>query len=429
MLNIDHNCRIPHFDPSPSSFLLFSHHLPCRRTYPKPPRRPFWNWQIHSKRETRELRRHLHRHPEASGEEYRTTAKIAQVLDQRGFRFRSAPDNRGLIVDSRHQNGLRRIALRADMDALRLQDEKTVDYRSSEPELMHACGHDAHTAMLVGAVKTLDAFDRERPGLLTWRAIFQPAEETAKGAKEMLECGAMESVDAVVALHVDPTLNVGKAATRAGVLTAICEEFKIDIVGKGGHGARPHKTIDPIAAGARLIKTLYREFPPTFDPSDPVVLSIGVLQAGASPNVIPATCQIRGTIRTTRAGASQRVNQRIREILAETESATGATLRFARTFLLPSVINHPETTQVCRRAGERVLGCGQVEELEGPSMGGEDFSHYQTEAPVCMMRLGVGTPGESEKVLHSPNFDLDERALPLGSKILALSTLQLSMHT
>lgn len=379
--------------------------------------------------ETRELRRHLHRHPEASGEEYRTTAKIAQVLDQRGIRFRSAPNNRGLIVDSRHQNGVCRIALRADMDALRLQDEKTVDYRSSEPELMHACGHDAHTAMLVGAVKALDAFDEKRPGLLTWRAIFQPAEETGAGAKEMLEIGAMDSVDAVVALHVDPGLHVGKAATRSGVLTAVCEEFKIDIKGKGGHGARPQQTIDPIAAGVRLINALYREFPHECDPEDPVAFSVGVFRAGASPNVIPANCQIRGTIRTTRPGSSERVNERIREILAETESATGATLRFARTFLLPSVINHPETTRICRRAGERVLGCGQVEELEGPSMGGEDFSHYQTEAPVCMMRLGVGTPGESEKVLHSPHFDLDERALPLGSKILALSTLQLSMHT
>ena len=379
--------------------------------------------------EMRELRRYMHRHPEPSGEEYRTTAKIAQVLMNRGIRFRVAPNKRGLIVDSLYQNAERRIALRADMDALRLQDAKTVDYRSSEQNVMHACGHDAHTAMLLGAVKALDAFDEKHPGLLTWRAIFQPAEETAAGAKEMLEIGAMESVDAVVALHVDPTLQVGKAATREGVLTAICEEFRIDIKGKGGHGARPHQTIDPIAAGARLLNALYREFPPICDPEDPVAFSVGVFQAGASPNVIPETCQLRGSIRTTRPEASERVNDRIRAILAETETATGATLRYARTFLLPSVINHPETTRICRRAGERVLGCGQVEILKAPSMGGEDFSHYQTEAPVCLMRLGVGNPGEPEKVLHSPHFDLDERALPLGSKILALSTLQLSIHT
>ena len=377
--------------------------------------------------EMRDLRRHLHRHPEPSGEEYRTTAKIARILKQRDIRFRVAPNQRGLIVDSRYQKGARRIALRADMDGLRLQDEKTVAYRSLKPNLMHACGHDAHSAMLVGAVKALDAFEQQRPGLLTWRAIFQPAEETGVGAKEMKAIGAMESVDAVVALHVDPTIEVGKAATRVGVLTAICEEFKIDIRGKGGHGARPHKTIDPIAAGARLIQALYHEFPHTFDPDDPVVLSIGVFKAGASPNVIPETCQLRGTIRTTQSGASQRINQRIREILAETESATGATFHFTRTFFLPSVINHPETTRICRRVGERVLGAGKVEDLEDPSMGGEDFSHYQTDAPVCMLRLGVGAPGELEKVLHSPYFDLDEDALILGSKILALSAYELSI--
>ncbi len=379
--------------------------------------------------ETRELRRFLHRHPEPSGEEYRTTAKIAQVLAEKNIPYRLAPDKRGLIVDSRHQNAPRRIALRADMDALRLQDAKTVEYRSSEPDVMHACGHDAHTAMLVSAVRALDAFDEQHPGLLTWRAIFQPAEETAVGAKEMLEMGAMDSVDAVVALHVDPSLHVGKASTREGVLTAICEEFKIDIEGKGGHGARPHQTIDPIAAGARLINALYREFPPTFDPEDPVAFSVGVFRAGTSPNIIPETSQLRGSIRTIRPSTSERVNERIRQILAEMESSTGAILRYTQTFLLPSVINNPETTRICRRAGERVLGRGQVKDLEGPSMGGEDFSHYQTKAPVCLMRLGVGRPGETEKVLHSPHFDLDENALPLGSKILALSTFKLSTHT
>ncbi len=379
--------------------------------------------------ETRQLRRYLHQYPEPSEEEYQTTSKVAEALADEGVQYRLAPSNRGLIVESRHQSGSRRIAMRADMDALRLQDEKTVTYRSTKNNLMHACGHDAHTAMLVGAVKSLDAFDEQFPGLLTWRAIFQPAEETATGAMEMLKMGAMESVDAVVALHVDPSINVGRAATRNGVLTALCEEFIIDIKGRGGHGARPHQTIDPIETGAKLINALYGEFRTAIDPGDPVAISVGVFQAGSNPNVIPETSQLRGTVRTTRQRTSVRVNERIREIVSETESATGATIQYTRTYLLPSVKNHPETTRVCRQAGEIVLGDGQVEELKYPSLGGEDFAHYQSEAPLCMMRLGVGTPGEPEKVLHSPHFDLDEDALILGSKLLALSTLKLSTPT
>jgi len=373
--------------------------------------------------EIRAIRRYFHQNPEPSNEEFQTTAKIAELLNEAGIETQTAPTGRGLIANSIYQGASKRVALRADMDALRIQDEKTVEYRSTKPNLMHACGHDAHTAMLIGTVKALSEFERRHPETLTWRAIFQPAEEVASGALEMIGWGVMKEVDSIVALHVDPLFPVGQVTSRPGPLSAICEEIEITIHGRGGHGARPQQTIDPIAVGSELINRIYKEIPRQVDKPEPAVISFGVFQAGINSNVIPDSATIRGTLRTISEETSSDIKHRIQAMVIEIEQSTGATIQFERKYHLPSVYNDPALYETWTMLAADLLGPDQIIQLEDPSMGGEDFACYLQQAPGCMLRLGVGTPEEEIQVLHSSRFDIDEAALVLGPQLLAAYAL------
>jgi amidohydrolase len=369
--------------------------------------------------EIRALRRYLHKHPEPSNEEFQTTKKVSEILETTGIETEIAPTGRGLITNSKFQEGSRRIALRADMDALRIQDEKNIEYRSSRPNLMHACGHDAHTAMLTGAVLALTELERRKNTHLTWRGIFQPAEETASGALEMIGWGAMKNVDAIGALHVDPLIPFGQITSRPGALTAICEEIEITVRGRGGHGARPEQTIDPIAAGTKLIQRIYREIPRQVNEPEPSVVSFGTFQAGINSNVIPEIAIIKGTLRTVSQAKSEDIKTRIQKIVTEIESETGATVAFERKYHLPSVYNDPGVYSHWKKIAIDLVEAEQFIELDRPSMGGEDFAYYLQHAPGCMLRLGVGTPDEKSHVLHSSLFDINESALALGTQLLA----------
>ncbi|MCC5841476.1 MAG: amidohydrolase [Opitutales bacterium] len=374
----------------------------------------------------REIRRYLHAHPEPSGEEFQTTSYLANLLDDAGLDYRIPATGRGLFVDSLSPGGGRRCALRADIDALRLHDAKEVTYRSLKKELMHACGHDAHTAMLAGAVLALRAVETEIPHVLpAWRAIFQPAEESATGALEMMAHGALDEVDSIFALHVDPTIPAGKIGYRHGTLTATCVEFEITLSGKGGHGARPHLTADPIAAAAQLIQTLYAHLPRSLDAQSPNVLSIGMIRGGINPNVIPDEVRIGGTIRTIESDMDAIVRARMENILRGLEMQTGVAYRIAQPFRLEGVRNDLETTTRCLRAAREVFSTDGLIALERPSMGGEDFAHYLREVPGCMMRLGVAFAEGPPRHLHSSHFDVDERALAFGAKMLARAVLEL----
>ena len=373
--------------------------------------------------EIRDLRRYLHRFPEPSNEEIETTRTVSEIMGKEGIQHEIAPSGRGIIANSNHPNGGKRIAMRADMDALRIQDEKQVAYRSTKDNLMHACGHDAHTAMLVGVITALERLDRKYAKSFTWRAIFQPAEETASGAKEMIELGAMKDVDAIFALHVDPLYPFGQVTSRPGALSAICEEVELTIHGRGGHGARPHQTIDPIAIGARLLNRIYDEIPRQVEGPEPSVISFGVFHAGINSNVIPQNAQLKGTLRTISEETSARIKQRIQEIMTEVETESGAIIRFGRTYHLPSVNNDPKLMEDWFELAANLCGQGNVIRLDHPSMGGEDFSYYLEEAPGCMLRLGVGARNEPTRLLHSPHFDIEENALVLGSQLLALRAL------
>lgn len=374
----------------------------------------------------RDVRRRLHAHPEPSREEFQTTRFLADELHKAGIPHRIAPGGRGLVAGPPVDQGTRLAAFRADIDALRVQDLKTVAYRSTRDGVMHACGHDAHSAMALGAALALWHCRDDLPSPLVWRGIFQPAEEVGEGAAEMVAAGAMEHVAAIVALHVDPDTPAGKLSYRQGVLTAFCQELQVDITGLGGHAARPHQSIDPIGVASQFITSVYQFVPRAVDSRDPVVVTFGSIQGGASANVIPERVRLRGTIRTLSESAAGRVEERIRQIAFGLSEASGATIQSQFRRGTDAVVNDPDVTRTCVRAAGEVVGPENLNEIPLPSMGGEDFSGYLKLAPGCLLRLGVAAADGPVPFLHSPHFDIDERALLIGAKVLAHSIVLLS---
>lgn len=374
----------------------------------------------------RDMRRFLHAHPEPSGSETKTTAYIADQLSGLPVDYRMGPEGKGLVVDFTRPGARRLVAFRADIDALRLQDEKTVSYRSRENNLMHACGHDAHTAMAFGALLALSRNADYLPQGFSWRCLFQPAEESATGAREMIDWNALERVEGIVALHVDPALHAGQIGLREGSMTACCDEFEILVEGRGGHGARPHETLDAIAAATHIVQAVYAHLPRSLDARDPLVVSFGVIQGGINPNVIPESVQLRGTIRSPDPERSRAAKQRIRELVDGLSQGLQVRASFSVSYSLPPVINDPRMTQLCREATASLVGEGSQVEVDKPSMGGEDFAWYLRQCPGCMLRLGVGTPLKPVRHLHSPRFDVNEAALPVGAKALSRSVCRIA---
>jgi amidohydrolase len=369
------------------------------------------------------VRRHLHMHPEISGEERETSLYLYQLLGDEGFEVRLGPDGRGVVVDTLlpHRESLPLIALRADIDALRIRDEKTVPYRSQCDGMMHACGHDAHTATVLAAIVTLEELQRRE--LLPWpvrfRAIFQPAEETSQGAREMITVDAMAGVQAILAAHVDPSFPVGCIGLRAGVLTANCDEIEFQIVGRGGHAARPHEASDPIAAAAHLVNALYLFVPRATDSQDAVVVTIGQVTGGHTANVIPEAVVLRGTMRTledsVRTSTLGHVN-RLADGIGKTSDTRIRLIVGPRT---RSVVNDPGLVSLTRQTVAELDPMIRIREIARPSMGSEDFAFYLDHAPGMMFRLGCRSQRTGSSPLHSPLFDIDEETIRVGSRVLA----------
>jgi amidohydrolase len=374
------------------------------------------------------LRRHFHAHPEPSGEELQTSLHLYRLFDEMGLSVRMGPEGCGVIVDSRSPNAARRIALRADIDALRIEDQKQTPYRSTVPEVMHACGHDAHTATVYGALLALDRLecDRALPWPIPWRAIFQPAEETGEGAKAMIAAGALEGVSAIFAAHVDPTRRAGSIGVRRGPLTASCDDMRIAVRGRGGHAARPHESNDPIAAAAELVSTLYQFVPRATDSQEAVVVSFGQIHGGQNSNVIPEEVLLEGTVRTLNRDVREKTIQHIRTVAEGIEQVTGAKLDVAFRHGSPSVENDATATDLVARVATELLGERNVQSLARPSMGSEDFAYYLERVPGTMFRLGAAGDNGSGPGLHTPTFDVDERCLAVGAKIFARSVVEWS---
>lgn len=368
------------------------------------------------------LRRYLHAHPEPSHEEFATSLHIYQQLNDLGLPVQMGPEGRGVIVSNRAPDvDAPRLALRADIDALRIQDEKTVEYASQNEGIMHACGHDAHSTIAFGAIMALDSLRKENllPAAFNWRVLFQPAEETCRGARELVEAGVLEGVDAIFALHVDPTRETGNIGIRAGVLTASCDDMQITIHGRGGHGARPHESKDPIAAAALLISTLYQFVPRTTDSQDSVVVTIGKISGGETSNVIPERVELAGTMRTLDRSVREQTIEQIQGLARGVEQLTGTTIEVRFEAGIPSVFNDPKLTTVIVQTFEQLLGKEHLENMPRPSMGGEDFSVYLERVPGAMFRLGCANGKAPSPGLHTPTFDIDERCLAIGTKLLA----------
>ena len=275
------------------------------------------------------VRRHLHICPEVSGQETRTTQYLKDFLVGKGLAVRVAPDGCGLVAEPKDQEAGPRVALRADMDALRIQDLKDVPYRSQISGVMHACGHDAHTAVVIGAMFGLARVSAAvaLPWPVLWRGILQPAEEIGTGARSMIAAGALENVRSILAVHVDPSLEVGNISLRTGVMTAACDWLEVRIAGRGGHAARPHESRDPIAAAAQMITSMYLFVPRAIDSHQPVVMTIGQILGGDNPNVIPESAVLRGTLRTLGGPVRAQTKDHIRQLARGIAETSGTRLR------------------------------------------------------------------------------------------------------
>jgi amidohydrolase len=371
-------------------------------------------------------RRFLHAHPEPSREEYRTAEFLAGRLGEAGIPRRLIPSRRGVIAGPESADPGPKVAFRADLDALRIHDLKDTAYRSTYEGVMHACGHDAHTTMALGAALALWECREKLPWAVPWRAIFQPAEEIGEGADEMVAAGAVHDVRAIVALHVDPELGVGKVAQRTGVMTAFCQELHVTVRGTGGHAARPHQSIDPIAIAAQFIGAVYSFVPRSIDARDASVVTFGAIHGGTNLNVIPERVDLQGSVRTLSWAAAVKVEERLRQLGRGLSDATGATIEIRLEPGVDAVVNDPAVTAKCVAAAKDVVGIDQVETIALPSMGGEDFAGYLAHAPGCLLRIGVAAEDRPRCFLHSPYFDIDERALAIGAKVLARSVVLLA---
>lgn len=379
------------------------------------------------------LRRHLHAHPEPSGEELQTSLHLYQLLEKQELEVRMGPDGCGVVADGQSSDesaaNRGRVALRGDIDALRIQDEKNVPYHSKHEGIMHACGHDAHTSIVYGVVRVLETLTKQdqTPWPLSWRAIFQPAEETATGAAQMIDAGALENVERIFSLHVDPTRRTGEIGLRSGPMTAHCDSLQLTIRGQGGHAARPHESKDPIAASAQLISALYQFVPRATDSHDAVVLTIGRVRGGQNPNVIPDTVELWGTMRTLESQVRTRTIEQIRQVARGVEEITGTQIEVAFHVSIPSVYNDADMTRLLWQEAEEVVGEDHVQLIARPSMGSEDFARYLEEVPGMMFRLGSADDLASATALHTPLFDIDESALSIGTRVLARSVVMACM--
>jgi amidohydrolase len=372
------------------------------------------------------LRRRLHAHPEPSGAELETSLLLYQTLDQPGLALRMGPDGCGVLADNRSDSPGPRVAFRGDIDALLIHEANDVPYRSQRDGVMHACGHDAHAAITTHVALALHKLEAsgQSPWPLRWRAILQPAEETADGARRMIAAGALEGVESIYALHVDPPRPAGEVGLCVGPFTANCDGVKITLRGRGGHGARPHESHDPIAAAAQLVSSLYQFIPRTTDSFDAVVLTFGRITGGQNANVIPEEVELDGTLRTLDATVRAQTIEQIRQIVRGIEEITATQIEVSLDVGIPSVRNDAAAVRILEEAAESVPGV-IARLIPRPSMGSEDFACFLEHVPGAMFRLGIAADAGAGAIrpLHTPTFDVNEAALPIGVKILARAAI------
>jgi amidohydrolase len=376
------------------------------------------------------FRRDLHAYPEPAYAEQRTTRLVADRLAAAGLRPVVLPKGTGLLVDigisENHKSDFPErnvVALRADLDALPMADEKDVPYRSAVPGACHACGHDVHTAVLLGTGLFLAS--QARAGLLPGRVrlIFQPAEEIGTGAQDVIAAGGLAPVGRIFALHCDPRLEVGKLGVRSGPITAACDNIKVTVTGPGGHTARPHLTADVVYALGKIVTELPAALSRRVDPRSSLSLVWGRISAGSAPNAIPDQGIAEGTVRCLDDEAWAAASGLVAELVDSVAAAYGVGAELEYLSGMPPTVNEESSAAMFAGAAASVLGPDAV--VGTPqSLGGEDFAWYLLSVPGALARLGTRTPGTPAVYdLHQPVFDVDEHAIGVGVRVMAATAL------
>lgn len=367
-----------------------------------------------------EWRRHFHRHPELSFQEERTAQAIATELIRLGLSVRAGCGGTGVAGLLTGARPGRCVALRADMDCLPIAEQNRVPYRSRTEGRMHACGHDGHMAMLLGAARLLAARKERINGSVKF--LFQPGEETPPGgALGMIRAGALKrpAVDAAFAVHVDSSLRTGTIGLRTGPMMAASDNFRIDITGRGGHAARPHDCLDPVVAGAEIVTALQTIVSRKADPAHPAVVTVGSFAAGTKHNIIPQTARLEGTARTIDRHSYNLMPRWIGTIATNVAKAHGQTVDYEYERGYPVLVNDPKMVGLAAEVAGGLFGKKAVKMIDQPLMGGEDFAYFLQQAPGCLIRLGTNSGPATAFPWHHPRFNIDETALPKGAQLLA----------
>lgn len=364
------------------------------------------------------LRRSIHMHPETAFEEFRTGGAIAEYLNNLGIKCRRGVAKTGLVARINF-SGPRSptIALRADMDAMPITEKTGLQFASKVKGKMHACGHDGHIAIVLGALEML----MQNPPDANVVLLFQPAEEDGGGAKLMINDGALKGVDMIFGGHIDCRLKAGEIGIRRGLETSYTDAIKIRVLGKGGHSARPHEAVDAILVSSMIIMELQNIASRVVDPLNPTVLSIGKIQAGSAHNAIAEEALLEGIIRNTDAQTRKIVIDRLHKTAKALSQLHSARISIDVIEGYPPIINDDKCFDMARSATEEIIGADKIKLLDKPSLGGEDFSFYLQKIPGCFIRFG-GADAKSNKSpapAHSPKFDFSENAIKTGALILS----------
>ena len=358
------------------------------------------------------VRRWLHRYPELSGRETNTAAVIADFLQDISVPYRTTVAGTGVVADIPGTAGVPCVVLRADTDALPIHEETGLAFASVHAGVMHACGHDGHTAMLLGAAALLSE-EQELPAPV--RLIFQPAEEKGTGAQAMIQAGALDGAGLIFGGHLDRHYQPGAIVVAEGAVNASSDNFTIEIIGQGAHGARPHESIDAVVVGSLMIMALQTIVSREIDPARPSVVSVGQFQAGTAPNVIAGQAKLSGTVRAQDASVRRQLLSSIRRIAESIAQLHGAKIHVTVTEGTPPLINPPDMADLARRAAVEAVGEANVLPLKTANMGAEDFSYYMEHIPGAYVRFGGQVPGKEGFPAHSSKFDFDETALGVGA--------------
>jgi hippurate hydrolase len=368
-----------------------------------------------------DLRRALHRYPELSGSETKTAAAVCAFLDNLGIRYRSQVAGTGVVAEIEGPKGVPSVVLRADMDALPIQEETGLEFTSAFPGVMHACGHDGHTAMVLGAAALL-AGEPNLPAPV--RLLFQPSEEKGTGALAMIEAGALDGAGMIFGGHLDRHYPPGVVVVSDGAMNASSDNFRIEIIGQGAHGARPHESIDAVVVGSLMVMALQTIVSREIDPARPSVVSVGLFHAGTAPNVIAGRAVLEGTVRAQDREVRRQLTASVKRIAESIAHLHGATITVTISHGTPPLVNTGDMANLARDAARQAVGDANVAALKSANMGAEDFSYFLERVPGAYVRFGGQVAGREGFPAHSSRFDFDERALAAGAAYFHAVALQ-----